>query len=93
MAYIGVNTIGLTINVNVGFDISGGTLTLQVKTPSGTTTSKSVTVDTAALGLVHYVTVDGDLPEAGDYRIRYKWAPTGGNIYYGPAQTLSVVGF
>jgi hypothetical protein len=68
-----VGTIGLTINMACGTNISAGTATMLIRKPNKKTLEKVVVVDNSATGAVHYVTVDGDLDIPGVYTFRSKY--------------------
>ena len=89
--YIAVDSVGLQINMNVGIDITSGTLTMEITKPlTETTASKTVVVDVATTGVVHYVTIADDLDEIGVYLVRAKWVPSGGGLLYGEETSFQV---
>lgn len=88
--YIAIDSIGFQIDLNCGTDITGGTLSMAIWKPSGALMTKTVVVDDASTGQVHYTTVADDLDEAGVYKVRAKWEPGGGAIMYGEKTTFEV---
>jgi hypothetical protein len=89
--YIAVDSVGLQINMNAGIDITSGTLTMEITKPiTKTTASKTVIVDVAATGQVHYITIANDLDEVGVYLVRSKWVPSGGGLLYGEETSFQV---
>lgn len=64
-----IDEVGLTILLDAGQDITGATdVTIEVLKPSGATASWSAEVYDSQY--VKYLTVEGDLDEAGTYKLQ-----------------------
>jgi hypothetical protein len=89
-AFVGIDSIGLQININAGIDITTGTLKMRIKKPDDVVLTKAVVVDDASAGLAHYIAVDGDLDTVGVYEVRAQWEPGGGYVMWGELATFRV---
>ena len=87
-----VGTIGLRIKLKTGIDLSGvGTATIEVIKPSGATVSWTASVEAPeAGGVIYYDTLSGDLDLPGLWKVNAKWAPTGGDIFFGETACFDV---
>jgi len=64
-----VGDIGTTIVLDVGADITGATVSMRVKKPSGSIVTWDATVTDDATGISH-TTAAGELNESGAYRVQ-----------------------
>lgn len=63
-----VGSIGTDIILDVGQDITGATVSIEVKKPGGAVTTWEAVVHDSRF--VRHTAVSGDLDEAGDYQVQ-----------------------
>lgn len=80
--------IGTIISLNTGVTITGATVTIEAKKPSGVTASWGAVISTDNQSVEHTV-VAGDFTEAGVYNLQAK-VSLGGNLWYGNTTQLTV---
>ena len=92
---IGENTIGhqfsavFTID-GTAVDLAGGTITLRLELPDGTTADHSAAT-TIVDGEAAYVTADGDLTPAGKWRRQWIVELADGSTYYSQIIAFNVM--
>lgn len=95
-----VDTIGFELDLTVvdeeteaAIDISpaNGALTIDVRKPDDSVVTWTPTVVNGISGIAQYVTVDGDLDQAGTYSLQLNWNPTSpGQNYWSTKFRLTV---
>lgn len=77
---------GTCTSNGVPANITGSTLALHLKKPSGTVVTKTGIVDSGAAGTWHYSWVTNDLDQAGTWWVELQVTYSGGKIQtFGPS--------
>jgi len=87
-----VGDIGITFRVSTSLDLTTASVTkLKVGQPSGTAVEWTATVYGAATdGVLQYVSVDGDFPAAGFYKVQAYVELNSGEKFYGETVNFTV---
>jgi hypothetical protein len=83
-----INESGVTKDDEI-WDLTGATVTLGLRDPSGNVSENSATVDDGPAGLAHYTTLTTDLDEAGWWKRSWK-VSKGGVVLESPPISFRV---
>ena len=84
----------VTDETGAAVDLTGATVIFEIYQPDGKKITKTATLDTPASGICSYTTTDTtDFTSAGDYKIQPKITLSGGSIFYGTTQTMTIDDF
>jgi len=83
--------VGIALTVATGFTLTGGTVSLKVKKPSGTHVTWAATVDPLDAKNLVYTTLLGDLDEMGKYYLQ-SFAVLSGQTLRGETTEIEIYG-
>jgi hypothetical protein len=91
MTKIYQDDVGIALTVSTGLTLTGGTVSLKVKKPSGAHVAWAATISpTDATNLV-YTTLPGDFDETGKFYLQ-SYATIGGKILRGETAEIEIYG-
>ena len=92
MTKIYQGSVGIAINVATGITLTGATTTqIKVKKPSGALATWTAAIDGSNAQQLNYITVAGDLNEAGNYFLQ-AYVVIGTQILLGETDAVAIFG-